>query len=91
MESVIGAVTFDIWAFMASPPSPLPIKENSGNVIFVFTIFLELCGLLYSEGNLGTKLGYLYQKGSVEKGSFSRKGKNREVVGERKMEVKRDQ
>ena len=43
---------------------------------------------MYSERNLGAEMGYLYQKGSAEKGSFSKKGKKGEVVGDRKMEVR---
>ena len=35
-------------------------------------------------------MGYLYQKGSSEKGSVSKIGKNEEIVSERKVEVERD-
>lgn len=40
-----GPIAFDTWVFMASLSPHLPIKENYGNVIWVFSTLLELCGL----------------------------------------------
>lgn len=43
MESIRGMISFDTWAFTATPPPVAPpIKENSDNIILIFTTFLEL-------------------------------------------------